>query len=577
MSAAFQSHCQTLAQALNATNLTWTTLSPNFWFVTITPSQTHDGVSAARSGFVIGSQTSTLQTTVTGPCRITFWWNIGGTDGCNLTFTVNGVLQTNYYQWGDWRKETFFLPSGTHTLRWINNGNTGSGVGYVDEVTYTAGAFAPEFTHQPLSQSQVRGLDAMMAVAAQGTPPLSYQWQFNGANIAAATNSFVVISNTQQINLGNYQVIVTNSAGSVTSSIAGLEFGQVAAWGQLDSVGWATATNGMTNVALLSAGISHDLALKSDGYVMGWGKNNAGELTIPTNCTNAIGLAAGSASSMAFFPSGEITPWGHQGYGVTAITNKPPGLSNIVAIALGLQHAVVLKSDGLVTAWGVHFQGATNVPSGLSNVVGIAAGSQHSLALKKDGTVVPWGFNAVGQTNVPAGLSNVVSVAAGWLQSMALKSDGTVRVWGSSQYGLTNVPPSATNVVAIAAGWYFCLALRSDGTVVAWGSNTYGQTNVPLSLTNVVAISANASHALALVGDAPLVTSALITNPIYSTNSFSATVPSQIGKLFALEYKNSLADFQWTLLPLFSGNGGNLILSDTNLTGTQRFYRVRRW
>src|ERR1035441_5440724 len=64
-------HGQTLAQALNATNLTWTTsgTSGSFGWSAET-STTHDGVSAADSGQVYTpSATSTLRTTVNGPDR----------------------------------------------------------------------------------------------------------------------------------------------------------------------------------------------------------------------------------------------------------------------------------------------------------------------------------------------------------------------------------------------------------------------------------------------------------------------------------------------------------------------------
>jgi len=54
-------------------------------------------------------------------------------------------------------------------------------------------------------------------------------------------------------------------------------------------------------------------------------------------------------------------------------------------------------------------------------------------------------------------------------------------------------------------------------------------------------------------------------------------LPTQYGRVYALEYKNSLTDSQWTALPLVAGNGGLRTLSDPTATGQQRFYRVRRW
>lgn len=50
------------------------------------------------------------------------------------------------------------------------------------------------------------------------TNNLSYQWQFNQTNIAGATNSFLVLTNAQLTNSGSYDVVVSDTNGSVTSS-----------------------------------------------------------------------------------------------------------------------------------------------------------------------------------------------------------------------------------------------------------------------------------------------------------------------------------------------------------------------
>jgi hypothetical protein len=132
-------------------------------------------------------------------------------------------------------------------------------------------------------------------------------------------------------------------------------------------------------------------------------------------------------------------------------------------------------------------------------------------------------------------------------------------------------------VVAVAAGWSHSVALKADGTVVAWGDNIYGQTNVPARLTNVIAIAACASQNLALVGDGPPILGAVMSEPVASTNGFSVSVPTQSGRVYRLEYKTSLADAEWTALPLVAGNGKDLVLIDPSAIDSQRFYRVRRW
>jgi hypothetical protein len=49
---------------------------------------------------------------------------------------------------------------------------------------------------------------------------LSYQWQFNSTNLPAATNAVLTLTNLALSQAGTYQVVVTNAAGSRTSSVA---------------------------------------------------------------------------------------------------------------------------------------------------------------------------------------------------------------------------------------------------------------------------------------------------------------------------------------------------------------------
>jgi hypothetical protein len=209
--------------------------------------------------------------------------------------------------------------------------------------------------------------------------------------------------------------------------------------------------------------------------------------------SNVLGMAWGADDE--FTTGGRVEAWGGSSSGVTSL---PPGLTNVVRVAAGANHALALKNDGTVVAWGSNLYGQTNVPAGLSNVIEVAAGIQHSLALTANGTVVAWGGNIYGQTNTPAGLTNVVAIAAGGYHSLALNANNTLTAWGYDAYGQTNIPAGLTNVVSMAAGYGHSLALSANGTVTAWGANTFGQTNVPAGLNNVTAIAAGEYHSVAL-------------------------------------------------------------------------------
>jgi hypothetical protein len=77
---------------------------------------------------------------------------------------------------------------------------------------------SPSILTQPQSLSVASGSTATFAVGASGNLPLSFQWAFNGAEIAGATGPSYTISNAQATNAGSYSVTVTNSSGAVTSN-----------------------------------------------------------------------------------------------------------------------------------------------------------------------------------------------------------------------------------------------------------------------------------------------------------------------------------------------------------------------
>ena len=81
----------------------------------------------------------------------------------------------------------------------------------------------PAIITQPQSQLLVVGSNATFTVVASGTPPLGYQWQFNGVDIPGATLSSYTRPNAQYSHSGNYTVIVSNAFDEVTSANALLQ------------------------------------------------------------------------------------------------------------------------------------------------------------------------------------------------------------------------------------------------------------------------------------------------------------------------------------------------------------------
>ncbi len=85
-------------------------------------------------------------------------------------------------------------------------------------------AAGPTLTTQPVVQQIFTGSNATFTVSATTTnPPIRYQWCFNGADLPGETNESLTIANAQVPNVGNYQVVVTDSKSYTPSAVVKLD------------------------------------------------------------------------------------------------------------------------------------------------------------------------------------------------------------------------------------------------------------------------------------------------------------------------------------------------------------------
>jgi hypothetical protein len=103
----------------------------------------------------------------------------------------------------------FTAPFGGEAVLYLKSGS-GSGGG---------GVLAPSITTQPVSITVTAGQTATFRVVASGTAPLAFQWQRNGVNISGATGASYTTPATSSADSGAiYRILISNSAGSVTSA-----------------------------------------------------------------------------------------------------------------------------------------------------------------------------------------------------------------------------------------------------------------------------------------------------------------------------------------------------------------------
>ena len=301
----------------------------------------------------------------------------------------------------------------------------------------------------------------------------------------------------------NYQSALSDPLTLVVTpqSAGGLrEWGRVGATGTVAVYGRRVRHGDgspLSDALSVADGQSVRFAIRADRSLWGWGDNSLGQIGDGTTLSRENPVAVLNADMSPF--------------------------TDVVAISAGATHALALKSDGSVWAWGTNESGrlgdgtttarvhpvrVLTAGGPLTDVVAIAAGGMGGMALRQDGTVWTWGDNTFGQlgndTTVArslagpvVGLQDVVAVSLGTgrspvpsavVHALAVTGTGIVMGWGNNDHSqLGSLPPglyrlpvqipglAGVQIKSVSAGGRHSLALTGDGGILAWGGDDRGQ------------------------------------------------------------------------------------------------------
>ena len=418
---------------------------------------------------------------------------------------------------------------------------------------------APFIISNPNPQAIGVGETAIFTVVANGTAPAAYQWRKDGAEIAGATTAKYFVESALVGDAGDYDVVVRNSAGSVSSVTARMtviEPPLIVV--QPESRRLVSGRNVTFSAEAIGPSPLYyhwyrDGADIPDATGVSLTINpvqpsDAGLYTLGIlNTSNKVRQVSSGSYGTTYYLCG-VTLWamgynssGQLGDGTRTNRSVPMKIaSGVGSVSAGSRHAMFIKTDG--TLWGMGYDKDGQLGAGskidrivpveiASGVASVSAGSSHTMFVKTDGTLWGMGSNSQGQSGVsyttslstPVQVASAVaSVSAGVSHTMFIKTDGTLWAIGYNVYGQlgdgTTTSHStpvqvATGIASVSAGGSHTMFVKTDGTLWAMGSNYYGQlgdgskTNrsVPVKIASGVgSVSAGSSHTMFVKTDGTL-------------------------------------------------------------------------
>ena len=237
----------------------------------------------------------------------------------------------------------------------------------------------------------------------------------------------------------------------------------------------------LNNWKRVTSGWYQAAAIKTNGTLWMWGDNFNGVGNLGTgvntrvyysspvqvgSLTNWRQVELGCYSTLAIKTDGTLWVWGRNDEGALGLNNQANysspvqvgALTNWKQISTFAYHVAAVKTDGTLWTWGYNSNGEL----GLNNIIrysspvqvgslttwkSVSASAYNTFALKTDGTLWAWGQNYDGQLGLGdtidrsspvqiGSMTNWKTAACGYTPGyVAIKTDGTMWAWGSNWYG----------------------------------------------------------------------------------------------------------------------------------------------
>ncbi|MDB6121360.1 MAG: C-terminal target protein [Pedosphaera sp.] len=445
--------------------------------------------------------------------------------GTTATFSATASGTSPNYQW---KKNGVNISGATTSALRLNNVSQGDVASYTVLVSNAAGSElssaatltvtdAPVITTGPANATANAGASASFSVVAGGTVPLSYQWKKDGNAISGATTSSLTLNNVSQSDAASYMVVVSNVAGSATSSAATLTVIEppvitnqpasrtntagtmatfsVAVTGTSPAYQWLKGTNILVDDGKVSGATTDTLTLSNVG------QSDAAEYTV------AVSNSAGSDTSLAATLTVIDPP---------VITSQPVS----VTVGAGSSASFTVTANGtapLSYQWrkgGVDIAGATTTTLTLNNVSQSDAGNYTVYISNATGNATS-STAILTVTSAPVITSQPVSLTrnAGQSATFTVSATGSAPLsyqWkrnGTNMSGTVSPSFSLSSVTSADAASYTVLVSNGAGSALSTAAiltvlTPPVITSQPLSRTNT--LGSTASFSVTVSGTAPL-------------------------------------------------------------------------